>query len=200
MQTLYLNAAVTRLWHWTQYWTHLPLAISAKSKYWQCIHFSTSLFRYWHLALIACFQSSVFRQGAHDIRVRMKCKNIKMWLVIGGLVSAVLTVAVLLACGVMHLWGLMFPVHALMFGVSFVILTELIVICVELWIVMQMEENDIDMVMTVITYHPSMFRLCDQMPYTGGWSVLNYTQTAKKFLKLERIKEHGGYKMEISSS
>lgn len=67
---------------------------------------------------------------------------------------------------------------------------------------MQMEEIDIDMAMTVITYHPSMFRLCDilQMPYTGDWSVLNYAQTATKFLKLKRIKEHGGYKMEISSS
>jgi hypothetical protein len=47
--------------------------------------------------------SSIFRQGAHDIRVRVRCKNIKMWLVIGGLVSAVLTVAVLVACGVIHL-------------------------------------------------------------------------------------------------
>ncbi|GFG31121.1 hypothetical protein Cfor_00771 [Coptotermes formosanus] len=47
--------------------------------------------------------SSVFRQGARDVRVRMRCKNIKMWLVIGGLLTVVLTPAVLLACGVIHL-------------------------------------------------------------------------------------------------
>lgn len=44
-----------------------------------------------------------FHQGARDVRVKMKCKNIKMWLVIGGLLTVVLTVAVLLACGVIHL-------------------------------------------------------------------------------------------------
>jgi hypothetical protein len=33
----------------------------------------------------------------------MRCKNIKMWLVIVGMLSVVLTIAVLLACGVIHL-------------------------------------------------------------------------------------------------
>jgi hypothetical protein len=32
----------------------------------------------------------------------MRCKNIKMWLVIGGLLTVVLTATVLLACGVIH--------------------------------------------------------------------------------------------------
>jgi hypothetical protein len=132
MQTLYLHTAVTRLWHQTRYWSHFPHAISAKSKYWYCICFSTSLFRYWHLVLVACFQSSIFRQGAHDLRVRVRCKNIKMWLVIGGLVSVVLTVAVLLACGLIHLWGLMPPMHTLVLDVCFVIVTEFIVVCIEL--------------------------------------------------------------------
>ncbi|PNF17917.1 hypothetical protein B7P43_G02196 [Cryptotermes secundus] len=45
---------------------------------------------------------TVFRQGARDIRVKMRCKNLRMWLVIGGLLTLVLTVTILSACGVIH--------------------------------------------------------------------------------------------------
>ncbi|XP_021939040.1 uncharacterized protein LOC110839275 isoform X2 [Zootermopsis nevadensis] len=53
--------------------------------------------------VIASVVGSIFRQGAHDVRVKMRCKNLKMWFVIGGLLTVVLTFAILLACGVIHL-------------------------------------------------------------------------------------------------
>lgn len=46
---------------------------------------------------------NTFRQQTQEVKYRMKCKNIKMWLLIGALLTTVLTIAILLACGVIKL-------------------------------------------------------------------------------------------------
>nr|CAD7448212.1 unnamed protein product [Timema bartmani] len=44
-----------------------------------------------------------FRRRTREVVMRAKCKNLKMWLVIGGILGVVLTVAILLIFGVIHM-------------------------------------------------------------------------------------------------